>query len=73
MHVRIGRKPVFLTAMLGLVLGNCWSLLLLRYWQELHYRLLWLTPIFTLIGGGEVVASMMFFAIGSDITPPAKR
>jgi hypothetical protein len=45
----------------------------MRFWRTLHYRLLWLTPVFTLIGGGEAVGSMMFYAIGSDVTPQAKR
>jgi hypothetical protein len=45
----------------------------MRFWRTLPIRLLWLCPIFTLVGGGEVVGSMMFYAIGSDITPQARR
>lgn len=70
---RIGRRPVFVLAVAGLLLANCWSLVVLRFWRTIPVRLLWLSPIFTLIGGSEVVASMMFYAIGSDITPQARR
>jgi hypothetical protein len=45
----------------------------MRFWRKIPVRLLWLSPVFTLIGGGEVVGSMMFYAIGSDITPQARR
>jgi len=70
---RIGRRPIFVMAMGGLFLANGWSFLVMRFWRTLHYRLLWLTPVFMLIGGGEVVGGMMFYAIGSDVTPQAKR
>ncbi|ESZ96016.1 hypothetical protein SBOR_3589 [Sclerotinia borealis F-4128] len=39
----------------------------------LPLRLVWLGPIFTLVGGGSSVGSIAFFAITSDITPDAKR
>ncbi|KAE9378165.1 MFS general substrate transporter [Stipitochalara longipes BDJ] len=70
---RIGRRPVFLLAVYGLFLANLWSLVILRFWRYLPVRLLWLNIAFTLIGGGEAVATMMFYAIGSDVTPQEKR
>jgi hypothetical protein len=36
-------------------------------------RLLWLNTAFTLMGGGEAVVTMMFYAIGSDVTPQERR
>ncbi len=64
---------MFVLAIGGLILASFWQLAVLRFWKTIPIRLLWLSPIFTLIGGGEVVTSMMFYAIGSDITPQARR
>ncbi|KAJ8066985.1 hypothetical protein OCU04_004364 [Sclerotinia nivalis] len=70
---RIGRKPIFILAMIGIVLEALWGLVVMWFWRTLPLRLVWLSPVFTLIGGGSSVGSMAFFAIISDITPEAKR
>lgn len=70
---RIGRKPIFMLAMVGVVLEALWGLVVMWFWRTLPLRFVWLSPVFTLIGGGTSVGSMAFFAIISDITPEAKR
>ncbi|TGO88791.1 hypothetical protein BPOR_0141g00020 [Botrytis porri] len=70
---RIGRKPIFILAMTGTILSYLWNIVVMWFWNTLPLRLIWLGPIFTIIGGGPSVGSMAFFAIASDITPEAKR
>ncbi|TVY43956.1 Efflux pump [Lachnellula subtilissima] len=70
---RIGRKPVFALAMVGILLGGCYNMLVMSLWRILPIQLLWFSPIFTLIGGGSALTSMMFYAIGCDITTEADR
>ena len=36
-------------------------------------RLIWLTPVFTLIGGGEVTVLTMVYAMVADVSPAAQR
>ncbi len=70
---RIGRKPVFALSIVGIVLAQCWNLIVVRFWRYMPLRLVWISPIFTFIGGGEAVANMVFFAMGSDITTDEQR
>ncbi|TGO27295.1 hypothetical protein BPAE_0044g00300 [Botrytis paeoniae] len=63
----------FLGAILGTILSYLWNIVVMWFWHTLPLRLIWLSPIFTVIGGGPSVGSMAFFAIASDITPEAKR
>ncbi|TVY16230.1 Efflux pump ustT [Lachnellula arida] len=70
---RIGRKPVFALAMVGTLLGGCYNMLVMSLWRILPIQLLWFSPMFMFIGGGSALASMMFYAIGCDITTEANR
>lgn len=70
---RMGRKPVFALSIVGIILAQCWNLMVVRFWRYMPLRLVWISPIFTLIGGGEAVANMVFFAMGSDITTDEQR
>ncbi|KAF7954343.1 hypothetical protein EAE96_005468 [Botrytis aclada] len=70
---RIGRKPIFILAITGVILSYLWNIVVMWFWHTLPLRLIWLSPIFTVIGGGQSVGSMAYFAIASDITPEAKR
>ncbi|KUJ11846.1 MFS general substrate transporter [Mollisia scopiformis] len=70
---RIGRKPVFILGLTGIILSAIWQMCVMWFWKTLPLRLVWLGPIFILIGGGETVAAMVFYAIACDITPEANR
>jgi hypothetical protein len=48
-------------------------MLVMSLWKFLPYQLLWLSPVFMLIGGGPAVMSIMFFTMGCDITTEANR
>lgn len=56
-----------------MLLSLIYSMLIMLFWRTVPIRLVWLAPAFTLIGGGEAVTGMMFYAIGSDITTDANR
>jgi hypothetical protein len=50
-----------------------WDMMVMRFWRIIPFRLVWVAPIFTIVGGGEAVAAMMFYTIGSDVTTEANR
>ncbi|RDL37535.1 uncharacterized protein BP5553_04968 [Venustampulla echinocandica] len=70
---RVGRKPVFLLSMAGLILAGIFNITVILFWKVIPLRWIWLSPVFMFIGGGEAVASMTFYTIGCDITTEATR
>jgi hypothetical protein len=56
-----------------MVMGGIYDIFIMYFWKTLPIRLVWLSPIFLLIGGGHAVTGMMFYAIVSDITTDANR
>lgn len=60
-------------AITGIILNYLWNISVMWFWHTLPLRLIWLGPIFTIIGGGPSVGGMAFFAIASDTTTEAKR
>ncbi|CAG8949801.1 hypothetical protein HYFRA_00004125, partial [Hymenoscyphus fraxineus] len=70
---RVGRKPIFILAIVGFILSGICDILIVSFWKVLPLRLIWLSPLFTFIGGGEAVAAMIFYAIACDITTETAR
>ena len=70
---RIGRKPVFLLSLIGIILSSCWMLIISWFWQVFPLRLIWLAPIFQAVGGGTVVAVTMIFTMVSDVVTQEDR
>lgn len=64
---------MFVLSLTGIILSACWSMVVIWFWKTLPIRLVWLCPLFIFIGGGEAVASMMFFAVGCDVTTESNR
>jgi len=48
-------------------------MLVASLWRVLPIQLLWFSPMFMLIGGGPALTSMMFYAVGCDISTEANR
>jgi hypothetical protein len=49
-------------------------LIALVFWPHVFpTRLTWLSVIFQLVGGGNLVVNAMIFAMVSDVTPEEKR
>lgn len=72
---RIGRKPIILLALTGLLLEEV-SARMISWWSEmgiLPLRLLWLVPVFQFLGGGPQIASSMVYAVLTDIFPMEQR
>jgi len=59
--------------MAGMVLAGLFNLFIMACWRVLPLRLIWISPIFLLIGGGDAVVNMMFFAVANDITSGENR
>ncbi|RFU28514.1 hypothetical protein B7463_g7814, partial [Scytalidium lignicola] len=70
---RIGRKKVFALSATGIILSGISGLTVMWFSNILPIHLVWVTPIFIFIGGGEATMSTVFFSIGSDISTEANR
>lgn len=71
----IGRKPIILLALTGMILEESLTRLIL-WWSAngiVPLRSLWLVPLFQLVGGGPQIATSMVFTILTDITPMEGR
>jgi MFS family permease len=72
---RIGRKPVVLLALTGLLLQELF-IRLFSWWNLLGLvplRAIWVTSLFQLIGGGSGVATSMAYSMIVDSFPPNER
>ncbi|KAH7356776.1 major facilitator superfamily domain-containing protein [Rhexocercosporidium sp. MPI-PUGE-AT-0058] len=70
---RIGRKPVIILSLIGLLLNACWDIIVMWFWKTIPLRAIWADVIFTFIGGGDAVTLMVFYATVSDITTEENR
>ncbi|KAL2829492.1 major facilitator superfamily domain-containing protein [Aspergillus cavernicola] len=70
---RIGRKPILLLAVAGVVLEDV-AIRLVCWWNAaLPLRMIWATPVFQIIGGGSQTATAMVYAMITDMVPAEKR
>jgi MFS transporter, PCFT/HCP family, solute carrier family 46 (folate transporter), member 1 len=73
MLTRVGRRLVFALSLAGMVFGGLYNFAVMSLWKVLPLQLIWASPVFLLIGGGEAVTAMMFYAIGNDLTTEENR
>jgi MFS family permease len=66
---RIGRKPIFILSLSGILLGELSNVAIMWWWRVFPLRLVWLTPAWQILGGSTPVASAMLFASVADVTP----
>ncbi|RAK98755.1 MFS general substrate transporter [Aspergillus ibericus CBS 121593] len=70
---RVGRKPILLLSLMGLLMEEvairvvCWCT------TVFPIRMVWVTPIFQLIGGGPQISTAMAYAMITDVVPASKR
>ena len=64
---------MFALSLLGMIIAGFYNFTVMALWKVVPIQLIWLSPMFVLIGGGEPVTNMMFFAIGHDVTTDANR
>ncbi|KAJ9244771.1 hypothetical protein DTO169E5_1592 [Paecilomyces variotii] len=66
---RWGRKPVLLLGILGTLLGESWVRVVCLYPSVLPLRLVWLSGVWRLIGGGDIVVSSIALVMVADRFP----
>ncbi|GLI80602.1 hypothetical protein PoHVEF18_008957 [Penicillium ochrochloron] len=70
---RIGRKPILVLCLIGLVLEEV-AIRLVCWWNvALPLRMIWATPVFQIIGGGSQTATAMAYAMITDVVPMDRR
>ena len=70
---RIGRKPVFAFALLGMSLGFVWWLIVLSFQPDIPIWAGWLSSLTLLIGGGNSVLTAVLLSMVTDVAPEASR
>ncbi|MCJ1351791.1 MAG: hypothetical protein MMC33_001775 [Icmadophila ericetorum] len=69
---RYGRKWVLVACITTIWIVQAWVYVVSAFPDVVPLRLIWLGPIVTIIGGGDLVASSLIFTILYDVTPQAK-
>ncbi|KAI0906277.1 major facilitator superfamily domain-containing protein [Ustulina deusta] len=70
---KIGRRPVFAMGLIGMSLAILWIMVVGWFPQTLSPRLIWLSPIFYLLGGGNPVLSATITSMATDVVPESQR
>ncbi|KAK6526737.1 hypothetical protein TWF281_009939 [Arthrobotrys megalospora] len=69
---KIGRKPVFITSLVGSLFQLMWALVVNRFSDFFPIRFVWLGSIFLLTGGLNVTNAMLYTMV-IDVTTPLER
>jgi hypothetical protein len=56
-----------------MIINTSFNFIIMALWKVLPLHLVLISPLFVVIGGGEPVAIMMFYAIGNDVIEEAER
>ncbi|RYP78324.1 hypothetical protein DL769_003202 [Monosporascus sp. CRB-8-3] len=70
---RFGRKPIVVLALLGLVVGLFFQMVVLRFHDVFPVRLIWLSSACAAIGGGNAVLNAIIMSIIVDATSERGR
>ncbi|KAH7016860.1 MFS transporter [Ilyonectria destructans] len=72
---RIGRKPVLLLSLFGLLFQEVATRLIswLSMFDVVPLRAIWFTPVFQIVGGGPEIATSMAYAMITDRFRPDQR
>lgn len=70
---RIGRRPVMFLGLLGAILAFVWPVFVCYFHETLPTRLVLLSGVFNIIGGGARVTSAVLFSIIVDVAPESTR
>jgi MFS family permease len=66
-----GRRPVLILSLVGQLLGAAW--ILFMCWIEADMRLVWVSSVFTCLGGGNTVFAAAAMMILADSIPDTSR
>lgn len=67
-----GRRLLLINNLINLTLGQIFISLVTLFPDVVPIRAIWFQALFNFIGGGDVVAEMLFMCIITDITPQTK-
>jgi MFS family permease len=70
---RIGRKFVFLLAVFGCLMSDVWVRVVYWFSDVLPPRVVWLSGVWTIIGGGAATLSSIGYVLIADACPPEDR
>ncbi|KAF7590005.1 hypothetical protein BBP40_003449 [Aspergillus hancockii] len=70
---RLGRKPVLLLSLLGLILDQITLRLISWYSDIIPLRAILFAPLFLICGGGSQIATSMAYTMATDIVPSEER
>ncbi|KAI8626240.1 MFS general substrate transporter [Xylariaceae sp. FL1651] len=70
---RIGRRPIFAVGLVGMSLAILWIIIVGWFHHTLSPRLIWLSPVFYLLGGGNPVLSATVTSMMTDVVPESER
>ncbi|KAK4161182.1 major facilitator superfamily domain-containing protein [Cladorrhinum sp. PSN259] len=70
---RIGRRPIIMLFLLGFFLCDSWVKVVCLFPEHLPLRLVWLSPLFKIIGGGANFGTSMLFTAAADVVAEKDR
>ncbi|OJJ45770.1 hypothetical protein ASPZODRAFT_523758 [Penicilliopsis zonata CBS 506.65] len=68
-----GRRPVFMLSLLGIMLGELWVRIVCFFPNVFSLRLVWLSALPKIIGGGDRVAASMAMVMIADLFSEEER
>ncbi|GAP88571.1 putative major facilitator superfamily transporter [Rosellinia necatrix] len=70
---KIGRRPVFAIGLFSMATTTLWLFIVGWFPQTLPPRLIWVSPILYLFGGGNPVVAATITSIAVDVVPESER
>ncbi|CAI7565045.1 unnamed protein product [Penicillium bialowiezense] len=70
---RWGRRPLLYLGLLGILLGEVWVRLVCLWSNVIPLRMVWLSALFRIIGGGDVVITAIALVIVADVFSEDER
>ncbi|KAI1737058.1 major facilitator superfamily domain-containing protein [Xylaria scruposa] len=70
---KIGRRPVFAIGLIGMGIALLWVIVVGWFYPTLSPRLIWLSPISYLLGGGNPVLIATITSMVVDVVPESER
>ncbi|KAI0160195.1 major facilitator superfamily domain-containing protein [Xylariaceae sp. FL1272] len=70
---RIGRRAVFAIGVIGMSMATLWIMVVGWVSDSLSPKLIWLSPIFYMLGGGNPVLAAALQGMVTDVVPESKR
>ncbi|KAK4152714.1 hypothetical protein C8A00DRAFT_34564 [Chaetomidium leptoderma] len=70
---RIGRRPMLLLFLFGFFLCDSWVKIVCLFPDYLPLRLVWLAPLFKIVGGGANFGTSLLFTAAADVVSEKDR